>query len=503
MRSTSLPRSLSFLSAGFSKSGSALASRATLAVLLAVGIAARCRQYLGRPSYWYDDAYLLLNIFEKSFTELVGPLQSSVVAPPLFLWILRGLYLLGGPSEWVMRLPGMAASVASLFLMLPLARRIVGSPGWLWAVAFCALSHHALILGSEVRPYSSDFLITEVILLASCAYFVPEVRGRHRARGLAGLFAPALLAPWVSFPSVFILGGVSLALLVEAIRGRLRTLWFSWLALTGLLSLSSMALWMTAARYLYYPGLQDHWAQRFVDVSSSGAAVAWMLRCVIGIANYGTTGMGVPLVLFGALGLAVLWKRSPALVVLLASPFALAGVAAALRRYPLGDRLVFFIVPCLWLAAATGIGSVVRRLRGRFAWAGAAILATLLLPDAIRMTKSLVVGDPRVEFREAFAYVHRHLSAGDRLWVSHPEVYEVYFGRTTGVLGAYTPLDVVEWAARRGPLWMIYTPQGPGMTNFAEVFERLQAVHSIPSRRHRVKGLDIVLYVPPDQQGRR
>lgn len=503
MRSTSLPGSLPFLCAGFSKSGSASASRATLAVLLAVGIAARFRQYLGHSSYWYDDAYLLLNIFEKSFTELVGPLQSNVVAPPLFLWILRGLYLFGGSSEWVMRLPGMAASVAALFLMLPLARRIVGSPGWPCAVALCALSHHALMLGYEVRPYSTDFLITEVILLACYAYLMPDVPRRQRAWGLAGLFAAALLAPWASFPSVFILGGVSLALFVEALRARLRTLWFSWLAFTGLLSLSSMALWMTAARHLYYPGLQDHWAQRFVDVSSSGAAVAWMLRCVIGIGNYGTTGMGVPLVLFGALGLAVLWKRSPALVVLLASPFALVGVAAALRRYPLGDRLVFFIVPCLWLAAATGIGSVVRHLRGRFAWAGLAILSTLLLPDAIRMTKSLVVVEPRVEFREAFAYVHRHSSAGDRLWVSHPEVYEVYFGRKTGVLGAYTPLEVVEWVARKGPLWMIYTPQGPGMTNFTEVFERLQAVHSIPSKRHRVKGLEIVLYVPTDQQTHR
>ncbi len=89
------------------------------------------------------------------------------------------------------------------------------------------------------------------------------------------------------------------------------------------------------------------------------------------------------------------------------------------------------------------------------------------------------------------------------MWVSHPEVYEVYFGRDGRLLGAYTPLEMVEWAARRGPLWMIYTPQGPGMTNFTEVFKRLQAVKSIPSKRHRVKGLEIVLYVPPDQRARR
>jgi hypothetical protein len=52
--------------------------------LLALGIAARCRQYVGCPSYSYDEAYLLLNVFERSYTELVGALSHNLVVPPLF-----------------------------------------------------------------------------------------------------------------------------------------------------------------------------------------------------------------------------------------------------------------------------------------------------------------------------------------------------------------------------------------------------------------------------------
>src|SRR5947209_6798894 len=108
-----------------------LASPFPWLALLLLGLAARFRQFLGCPSYWYDEAYLLVNIFDCSFAELLGPLRAQVVIPPLFLWILRGLYLLLGGSEGAMRLPALLAGVAGLFLSVPLARRVVGSPGWL------------------------------------------------------------------------------------------------------------------------------------------------------------------------------------------------------------------------------------------------------------------------------------------------------------------------------------------------------------------------------------
>src|SRR5689334_4080513 len=77
------------------------ATRWALAALLAVGVAARLRLYASCPSYWYDEAYLLLNVFRKSCLELLGPLRDDQAAPPLFLWALRGLYAAcGGGERW-------------------------------------------------------------------------------------------------------------------------------------------------------------------------------------------------------------------------------------------------------------------------------------------------------------------------------------------------------------------------------------------------------------------
>jgi hypothetical protein len=433
-----------------------LTSRWLMLTLMALGTAARCRQYLGCPSYWYDEAYLLLNIFERSCRELIGPLQYNLVIPPLFLWTLRGLYSLAGASEWVMRLPAAITGLASLFLMIPLARRVVGLPAWLWAVALCALSDHHLMHACEVRPYASDFLITESILLASGALLMPSPVPRAGAGPIACLIFLALVAPWLSFPSVFVLAAAGLALLLGAVRRQTRTLWITWLALSGLSLLSALALWEVSARHLYYPGLREHWTQGwhgFPDSSSWGAVLKWLVDCLIDIGDYGTRGMGIPLLLLAGMGLAVLWARSRPLVVLLAGPIVLAGAAAFLRSYPMGDRTLFFAVPCIWLLAASGLELLMQRLPRRLAWVGLLGAAAVIAPGALDMAQSLFVVTPKVEFREAFAYVHHHWREGDTLWVSHPEVYEVYFGTDTHVLGYATPFEEVERIAARGRLW--------------------------------------------------
>src|SRR5207248_10215139 len=139
-----------------------------------------------------------------------------------------------GPGELPMRLPALAAGVAVLFTLAALARRVVGRPAWLWVVALCAVSRHALIHSYEVRPYTCDLLVSTLILLAAAVVLDRHSGPRPRGRAGVGLLAAAALAPWLSFPSAFVLAGASLALLVAALLGR-RELWKPWLALNGLL----------------------------------------------------------------------------------------------------------------------------------------------------------------------------------------------------------------------------------------------------------------------------
>jgi hypothetical protein len=472
------------------------ATRWLLAALLVIGAAARLRHYASCPSYWYDEAYLLLNVFRKSFLDLLGPLRDDQAAPPLFLWALRGLYLLCGGGERWMRLPAAAAGVAGLFVLVPLARRFAGRRGLPWAVALGALCHHAVAHGCEVKPYALDFLLTELVLLAAAGCLRPA----WRPPAPVALCALAALAPWASFPSVFVLGAAGLALLAEALRRRRPALLGLGVAVGVLLLLSCLLLWQLSARHQATAGLRQFWQASFLDVSSPRAALAGAARCVYEVGHYGTREVGLPLALLALAGAAALGRRAPASVVLLVGPLALALTASALRLYPLGGRLLFFLVPCLWLLAARGVAALSRRLPARLAPAAVALPAVLLAPEALSVAQTFVAATPRAQFREAFAHVRRRRAAGDALWVSHPQVYEVYHG-TPPPLGAYSPAEDVERRARAGRLWLVCTVTGDrGALTAPGVVARVAAAGVLLERR-RFKGVEVALYAPAAPRG--
>jgi hypothetical protein len=466
--------------------------------LLLLGVAARFRQYAACPSYWYDEAYTLLNIFSKSFVDLLGPLDNNQVMPPLFAWTQRALYLLAGSGEWAMRLPSFLASVAALLLMVPLARRFVRGPGWVVVVALCAVSDHALYHGYEAKPYSGDFLIAELILLAG---FNVVIAREWRWLEFAVLAVCALLGPWASLPSVFVLAGASVALFCAAWRRGDRRWWVGSLVFNVLLASSAALLWLCVGRHaVEYPFLKQQWVvgwNGFPDTRSFTASMRWLVQRPFDIADYGTGAMGIPLVLLALAGGFALAKQSRALLVLLLAPFGIAIVAACLQRYPLGDRTAFFLAPSCWLLAGVGLSAVLSR-SGKLVWVGVALVTILVLPGTVRMSKALVVVSPKIEYREALVHVHERLAAGDHVWVAHPEVYQVYFGKDDRLLGWYTPPAEVEQDARTGRLWVVRPPLPAGADNFYDMAGTLaQSAGKVVVERYPVKGLEVVLFDKP------
>ncbi len=472
--------------------------------LLALGLAARCRQYFSSPSYWHDEAYLLLNIFSRSYVALLGPLSDDQAAPPLFLWLLRWLYEKGGGQELVMRLPAFMAGVAAPLIMLPLARRVLPHRGWIVAVGLCAVSHHGMTHSYEVKPYAGDLLMSELVLLAVACTVLSEESETKKRVGRLGLLVAAALGPWVSFPSVFVLGGASAALLGLAWQRRRRWDWIFWLSVTGTLALSCLLLWQVT-RQQDTAGLHQWWSAYFLDSSSPLAAARWMAASLVEVGHYGATGLGIPLAILGVLGFPLIVMRCRPMAAALVVPVFLAWLASAMHRYPMGDRLVFFLSPGLWLAVAAGVGELLRERSSpepRWRSSGATSLGVvlslaLLAPGTVRMAKYLVVSAPKVDYIDAFTYVHKHELPGDAIWVSHPQVYEVYFGKEPLFLGAYTPLDELEQTARQRRVWMIFNPQVPGATQFHEVFTRLRRAGCAPTVHEQVPGLEIELYEPP------
>jgi hypothetical protein len=473
-----------------------LSSPAAWLGFLALGLAYRLRQYLFAASYWYDEAFLVLAVRARGHADLLGPQPYNLVCPPVFLWASRALYLLAGDGELVLRFLPFAAGVAALLLMVPLARRAVGGPHALWAVALLAVSRHAVEHGCDVRPYTLDLFFTELILL--CAFvLLGSASGRARAWAAAGLAGTALVGPWASFASPFVLGGASAALAASLwLGGAPARSWLGWAAFNGLVGLSGLGVWWFSARHMYYPGMIEHWGHNgwhgFPDWHSPADLCLWTLLRPCEVGNYGSRELGFVLTALAAVGLGSLARRAPARAVLLAGPFALAVAAGLLGKYPLAGRTAFFLLPCLWLAAVAGFGVVVEAA-GRKGWRLASAGGLLVAWDLCWLLLRLASPDPGSDYRAAYAFVRENRQAGDAVWCQTGVVYQTYHGKgDPALLDGDLPLAERSVGARR--TWVVV-----GATR-DDLRRRLEDAGGRVRLRHDVSGLAVYLF-EPDEAG--
>ncbi len=132
------------------------------AVLLGLGL--RAYHYLRGPAVWQDEAALILNVLDKDYGALLGPLRFHEAAPPLFLWLEKAVSTTLGDEPLALRLPPFLASCAALLLMVPVARRLLPAAAVPWAVLLFACSEQLSWHACEAKPYAFDVLAATVLL---------------------------------------------------------------------------------------------------------------------------------------------------------------------------------------------------------------------------------------------------------------------------------------------------------------------------------------------------
>lgn len=191
-----------------------IAWRNALIAVVVAGCVFRLAQYLADRSYWPDEALLTLNIMNRPARELAGLLDYKQAAPPLFLWVERGLFVAFGGSEYVMRAVPLAASIATLILFALLARRLLSPAAAGVAVALLAWSDRLIWHASEVKQYSGDVLCAT--LLFYLAFGMRRPISDIVRFAVISLGAAVLI--WFSHPAAIIFGAVSLTMFFRVLR---------------------------------------------------------------------------------------------------------------------------------------------------------------------------------------------------------------------------------------------------------------------------------------------
>ncbi|HEY9153127.1 MAG TPA: hypothetical protein VIN60_09605, partial [Anaerolineales bacterium] len=259
------------------------------------------------------------------------------------------------------------------------------------------------------------------------------------------LGAIGFVAIWTSHPSVFILAGIGMMLVMDylikkayAPLARILGLGFLWIFALG-------ADYFVSLRYLTANGfLQSYWRHAFMPLQLPKLA-NWLNETYLSLLK---TTLGFDprfliitcsiLALIGIVRL-VFRNRNIAMIILL--PFGLALIASALQKYPLTDRFMLFLVPLFILLMTEGLGQIylsARKLNRPIAvmLVGCITLLTLWMPMNSGFQK-FITPPMDNDIKPVLRYVAQNRNPNDIVYVYHTArpafaYYAASYGLDTG-----------------------------------------------------------------------
>ncbi|MCW2615680.1 MAG: hypothetical protein JWN08_2674 [Frankiales bacterium] len=380
-------------------------------LLLLLGAEMRLRQWSGARSLWLDEALIARSLVSRDYVGLVAdPLQGEQAAPVLWLWASRLSLDLFGEHEKALRLVPLVGGLSALVLVWLLARRLLPAVLVPVAVLLTVLSPSLLYFSNDVKPYSVDVAVCLGLVLL--ALRVPRAAGPSRPVALLALAGSA--AVWASFASVFVLAGLSLVLVLTALReGRGRAV-----GTGAVLSAWVVSLGLSYVAVLHRLAdsevLSSFWGYTFPDRALD--LPTWLLRRAVELTE-DPLELAVWPVALALLGYGA-WQLRSRGWLLAASAVPVATVAAALSLYPFASRLALWLVPLAAIALAAALPSTAGQ--GRRVVATAAALVLVAAPMATRSVPQVSEVLLVEELRPVMEQLQEQRQPGDLVLVDIP-----------------------------------------------------------------------------------
>jgi len=401
----------------------ALLPPALVILCVLAGLGLRTVAYARNASLWIDEAMLALNVIHRTPAQLLEPLDLNQGAPVGYLLLTKCVIQALGSSEYALRLPSFLASLVGFGLFVPLAYRLLSTSAARIAVALFALSPFLAGYAAEFKQYELDATLAIAIVVVGRTVW-QGTAGRWRRVGLAVL---GMGAVWFSHPATFVLGGVGLAALADAIVRRDRwafvTRLFVVLAWVGSFATCYLLFTQKLGMNQY---LLDYWDGKFMPMPPyKPGHFAWIVNHFfeflgkpggLDSAGMGVTGFGAVAFLVGGIALA---RANWRLLVVLVAPLLLAMLASGLKKYPFAGRLLLYAVPAMILLVAYGADLIASRLNDIVRGAGWVVIAVLFVAPVAECRWLLAQPLHPEEPRSAIVYTHEHWHDGDRMYVFH------------------------------------------------------------------------------------
>lgn len=369
---------------------------------------------------------LALNLVNRSYSELLQPLDYDQAAPPGFLWIEKTAILVFGNSEYSLRIWPLIAGIISMVAFYPLSKWAVSAIAVPIALLLFACSRFTLYYATETKQYSGDVMFALLFSLL----LIP-LRGQLLAKGksiLLGLLGAIVI--WFSHPIVFVLAGVEAANWLTTPTENRKSVLINRLPTYLLWVVSFVTLYLTmTTNVMKNNTLQSAWGDEY---PGSIFNLVWLVDSFGRIFNrpVGFPGPldGVALVAFliGCFAFFKLKRKAELLIIM--SPVLATLVGTYLHKYPFRSRLILFLAPFFMLVISEGIAYLLNQFNRRkvLGIVGVVLAGLLLTQPVVRATSFIFQPETKEEARSVLEYVKTHKQPGDIIYAGAYKHFKYY-----------------------------------------------------------------------------
>lgn len=393
--------------------------------IIGFGIFVRLVQYLFNRSLWHDEAALALNIVNRSYLELLQPLDYNQGAPIGFLMVEKLATQVFGNNEYALRLFPFLAAIASLFIFYKLAQKCLQSQqAVIVALTLFSTVHIWLQFATETKQYSTD------VAIAVLLYFtlIGIERQKLQIRQILKFGIIGAIAVWFSHPAVFVLAGIGTSyLLISLLQKKISlslkllaiySIWISSFCISYIVSIRNIA--SNQSLFKSWAG-RDTFPTSIWDFNWLFNAFVEFFHIPLGLPDL---FLGIAIVAFLA-GCASLFLRQKAILLTLLAPIVVTFFAAYLQKYPFNGRLVLFLIPFFILLIGEGTVAIRRVSPNKILRKVSTLILILLLVPPIG-TAAYLIFDPytKQEIKPVLGYMRSHQQLGDTIYVHERAEYQ-------------------------------------------------------------------------------
>ena len=383
-------------------------------LLIGIGVILRLAQYFYDKSLWRDETLLVLNIIERSTIDLLKPLDYNQHAPPGFLIIEKIITSLLGTGELAFRFFPLICSIVSLFFFYKLSKKCISKSATLIALGIFAILVSMLYYSSETKQYSSDVLISLLLVLLTLKIKNTDLTVLTSL--LYGIYGA--ISIWFSHTAILVLIGSSLYFLLKSISKKELQKSFYVLIFCLPWVISFLVLYFTILVHTDTDkGLSMYWDNFYFPLPNFSASTINTYKTIYSEFLRFSTLNSFAGICF-VIGFTVFYKNQKETFYILGAPLFVTLFVSALHKYPLFERFLLFLIPFIILFIAEG-AEWLRQKASKISPILGIVIICLLFYKPLLFTKNNFTNPlSQEEIKPVLSYIKDHLKKNDVIYVS-------------------------------------------------------------------------------------